>query len=278
MQESSPESPGVNASRSASVWAIAGIPGRILGLVAAHFVIGLVAALVAYPYRDAANLRGTLLFGVILSQSSLLGIWGALGSPSWWKRLIGVVLGVSYLGPVLGIGAYNADFVFHVLVVEATAFAAIPLMIARSSGMVLRRCSLASASSVHFQFSIRQLMLLTLVIACLCASATWAEPYLDGRSVFFLVLCVTVLSGVGVLPVWLILGTRQPILCGIGYVATGFVAGYVFGQIAPMNKGGLWAVGGGVEAVSLAVSLFVIRSCGYRVLRLPSPHRISPTA
>ena len=276
MQESSPEAPEVVASRTASVMATANIPRRIIGLVSAHVVIGLGAALVTHPVREDPTLRGLFLLGVVFSQTSLLGIWGGLGTSPWWKRLIGVVTGVSYLAPLLEFGAFEPGHVFSVQAVAATAFVAIPLLTARLFRIALRRRSPTVASAVHFQFSIRQLLILTFVVACLTTMATWAQPYRPhSRILYILVLCTTTFSGVGLLPVWLILATREPFLYSIGYVAAGFVAGYGFGCIALVRDGGLWAVTGGTEATALVVSLFVIRSCGYRVLRLPSRPRIA---
>ena len=274
MQESSPEAPEVVASRTASVLATANIPRRIVGLVSAHVVIGLGAALVAHPVREDANLRGLLLFGVVFSQTSLLGIWGGLGTNPWWTRLIGVLVGVSYLASLLEFGAFEPGHVLSVLTVAATAFVTIPLLIARVFGIALCRGSPPAASVGQFQFSIRQLLILTLVVACLSAMAPRAQPYRPhSRLLFILVLSATIFSGVGVLPVWLILAARQPFLYSVGYVAAGFVAGYGFGRTAWVNQGGLWSVTGGTEATALVVSLFVIRSCGYRVLRLPSRPR-----
>lgn len=277
MQKPSPDVPEGAASGTDSVSSAANIPSRIVGLVSAHVVIGVGADLLAHPVRDQPTLRGVLLFGIVFSQTSLLGIWGGLGTNPWWERLIGVVLGVSYLAALLEVGVSEPGVMFSVVAVTATAFAAIPLLIAnRLFGIALRRGSSTVASAAHLQFSIRHLLILTFVVACLSAMAKWALPYRpDSHLVFILVLCATVFSMVGVLPVWLILATRRPLLYGIGYVVTACVAGYGFGFIAQLPHLGYWVVVGGIEATILAVSLFVIRSCGYRVLRLPSHRRIT---
>ena len=71
------------------------------------------------------------IIGLVLSQTSLLGIWGGLGSSPWWKRLIGVLVGVSYLVPLLGIGIHEVNSLTFILIAMATSFVAISLLIIR---------------------------------------------------------------------------------------------------------------------------------------------------
>ena len=103
----------------------------------------------------------------MLSQTSLLGIWGSLGTSPWWKRLIGVVVGISYLVPVLGIGMDESVLITFILVVAVTSFVAIPLLIVRLFRIAIRLDDSPVASVGRIQFSIRHLMILTFVIACL---------------------------------------------------------------------------------------------------------------
>ncbi len=73
---------------------------------------------------------------------------------------------------------------------------------------------------------------------------------------------------VGVLPVWFVLATNQPVLYSVGLVAVGACAGYCFARIA----GSAWEEGymtiTATQATAVAVSLLVVRSCGYRLVRL----------
>ena len=55
---------------------------RILWLVVAHVVVGLIGALVAYFAGRDPTLRGAAFVGIVFSQTSLLGIWGGLGTKS----------------------------------------------------------------------------------------------------------------------------------------------------------------------------------------------------
>ena len=72
---------------------------RIFGLVVVHIVVGLMGACVAYS--DGAGVRPShwvgAFFGLVVSQTSLLGVWIGLGMSPWWKKLMGLVIGGSFL-------------------------------------------------------------------------------------------------------------------------------------------------------------------------------------
>jgi hypothetical protein len=72
----------------------------VLWLVVAHGVLGLLlGALCAWWSRySAPDLVVAVLVGIAFSQTSLLGIWGSLGTNSSWSRLLGVVFGVAFIG------------------------------------------------------------------------------------------------------------------------------------------------------------------------------------
>ena len=44
------------------------------------------------------NLVVAVFVGIVFCQTSLLGIWGGLGTSSRWNRLLGVMVGMGYLG------------------------------------------------------------------------------------------------------------------------------------------------------------------------------------
>jgi prolipoprotein diacylglyceryltransferase len=85
---------------------------------------------------------------------------------------------------------------------------------------------------------------------------------------FFRLLLYGVTFGVvGVLPVWFILATKQPVLSSVGLVAVGACAGYCLGRVFHDDVG-IWTTATATEAMAVVVSLLVIRSCGYRLVRL----------
>lgn len=79
---------------------------RILWLVVGHVVVGLIWALAAdSPGPD--SMRRAAFVGIVFSQTSLLGIWGCLGSDAAWRRVIGAAVGVGYLGLQLGVSFHE---------------------------------------------------------------------------------------------------------------------------------------------------------------------------
>ena len=73
----------------------------------------------------------------------------------------------------------------------------------------------------------------------------------------------------GVFPVWFVLATKQPVLYGVGLVAVGACAGYCLARIGHDDVG-IWTTATATEAMAVVVSLLVVRSCGYRLVRLGS--------
>ena len=104
---------------------------RILWLVLAHIVVGLTGAFVVYFARRGPTLWGAVFVGVVFSQTSLLGIWGGLGTNPWWSRLIGVVVGVGFLGLLLGVGGGELAWENYFIVSVGTALITGVLLVVR---------------------------------------------------------------------------------------------------------------------------------------------------
>ena len=237
-----------------------------------HVVGGLIPAFVAYVAGPGPSLRGAFFIGIVFSQASLLGIWTGLGSSPWWRRLLGVVLGIGYLGVLLGVCFSRLDSGTFLVVAVATTFMTTLLMlIMRLLKVAIHLGSLPVASTGRIQFSIRQLMILTFVVACLITIGKWVQPYFTHGEILFPVLLMAVMFGlVGVFPVWFVLATKQPLLYSVGLVAVGACAGYCFARISTAaGNEGIWMTVMATEAMAVVVSLLVVRSCGYRLVRLP---------
>ncbi len=244
----------------------------ILWLVVGHIAIGLMGAYTASLAGRRPSLWVAAFLGLMLSQTSFLGIWGGLGTSPWWKRLIGVVVGVSYLIPLLGIGIHEVDSATFIVVVGATSCVLTPLLIVRFFGVVIHLGSSPAAPAGRIQFSVRHLLILTFVIAYLVAIGRLIQPRLSHGVADFRVLLIVLTSGVvGILPVWFVLATNRPILYGIGVVTVGTIAGYSLGR-GPFfsSEQEIWLTVTATEAMAVVVSLFAVRSCGYHVMRMSS--------
>jgi hypothetical protein len=78
-----------------------------------------------------------------------------------------------------------------------------------------------------------------------------------------------VLATIGLLSIWPALGARRPLLPSI--LLIGVAAGVGFCVIyLPLATA--------IQALSLVASLLVVRSCGYRLVRLPAPSGIGSAA
>ena len=249
-------------------------PKRIFWLVVVQVAIGLLAALSEHSdYGDTWKLA--FFVGIVFSQISLLGIWGGLGGNILWQRLIGVVLGVGYLTCIFGLPWGEFDAAFLVLVVSGTVIMMVVMLIVRFIAGPIRPERLPVVAARRHQFSIRHLLIVMSVIACLTAIGKLVQPLVDasGDLLFVgLILYAVMYDVIGIIPVWFVLATKRPVIYGIFVVAVEACLAYCLGRIA---NSGSNAVGMLVmtvlatEAMSVAVSLLVVRSCGYRLMRMP---------
>jgi hypothetical protein len=252
---------------------------RILWLVLAHVVVGLMGAVVAYFAGPGPTLRRAAFVGIVVSQTSLLGIWGSLGLAPAWRRVIGVVVGVGYLSLQLGVSFSELDRTTFLSVVATTTISALPLLLVRLFGVAIRLDSSAADSVERFQFSIGHLLTLTFVVACLISIRNCVEPYAieitetpDGvvidyfdEAVSYWLFPAAVLGMLGILPIWFVLATKQLVLSCVGLLAAGVCAGYWLGRFHD-DPPSLWMLVTITEVVAVVVSLLVVRSCGYRLV------------
>ena len=88
------------------------------------------------------------------------------------------------------------------------------------------------------------------------------------------------LATVGLISVWPVLGARtaDPAQHDCGGIAAGL--GFGLTRLSPHAAGmtAFWITITSVEALSLVASLLVVRSCGYRLVRLPSSRTVTKDA
>jgi len=241
-------------------------PRGMLWLLAAHVVVGLIGARAVNLGGLSAPLVNFLFFGVLFGDISLLGTWGALGANPWGERLMGVIGGVGYLVALWSYAAGPSDLILIIATVAIT-LVTLPLLIVRCFGDSIQRSPFPSALVSQSRFPIWLLLALAFVIACLAGIGKLLPPtffaFVFSASVIFLL--------VGVLPVWFVLATKQPVLSSVGLVAVGACGGYGLGRTIHEFTEELWMIGTATEAITVVVSLLVVRSCGYRLVGLPAP-------
>jgi hypothetical protein len=182
--------------------------------------------------------------------------------------MIAVAVGISYLSLLLGIGMEEPYSVAFTLVVAATSFVTMPLLIARAMQVGIHLNLSPTEQWRRLQFSIRHLLVLMIVVACVISVGKLIQNQLDDVETFVLLLSIAFASSVvGVLPVWCVLGTKGRILYRIGLLVLGVCPGFCLGLLLD-NVVYLTSVMV-AETAAVVVSLLVVRSWGYRLVRLP---------
>jgi hypothetical protein len=241
-------------------------------LAGVHIVVGLLLGAITAATEPGPHLLLASFIGLVFSQTSLLGIWGGSGTNRWWIRLVGVLVGVGYLGPQFGICIDELDTEIVLLVAFATFAVASVLLVVRCFGPRIRLISDEGTPTTRVQFSIRHLMILTLAFACLFALAKWLQPALNLDVEPILVPIGLAFALVGLVAVWAILGTKRPLAGTVVLIVVAVGTGL---SLAAIGEGpsmlALWVTATLTEALSLTVSLLAVRSCGYRLRWRASP-------
>jgi cytochrome bd-type quinol oxidase subunit 1 len=241
---------------------------RILWLVGVHFVVGLSLGTIRAATGPGFDLLTASFVGLVFSQTSLLGIWGGSGTNRWWIRLVGVSIGIAYLGPFCGFCLDDPGREKNLIVALATFVVAAVLLVSRCFGFRTRLNSDQNISAKEMQFSIRHLMILTLVVACLLALAKWQQRYLDLDDWPLLAVIAAVFATVGLAAAWAVLGVKRPLIGVPLLLAVAVGAAYVVETVLDSPEMIAICIAMTVtEAISLTVSLLVVRSSGYRLRR-----------
>lgn len=246
---------------------------RMVWLVVGHIVVGLIGANVVHD-TSSPTLQAPLFAGLVFSQTSLLAIWGGLGSTRLWKRLIGVLLGVGYLGCLLGLGSSTQQFGFtqvigfsFVTVGGGATIVLVLLLIVRFLVGAIHREGLPDCSQRRPQFTVRQLLILTFAIACLVTVGKAVQPFVPQNGLLpFLVRFAVIPAVIGVSPVWAVMAAKRPVRYGMLTVAVVVLAGYSSGRFAYPGVENIWIIATTTEVLVVIVSLLVVRSCGYRLM------------
>jgi hypothetical protein len=215
--------------------------------------------------------------GLIFGQIGLLGIWGGLatygqnGQNGRSIRLVGVAIGLVYLTAQSCLSVNNWELWSLVFVFLPTVTVAGVMLVIRRFVAKLERPITATISSPveGLQFSIRQMLLFTLVVGCFLGIVRWLQPqvrYLERPTLFAIVLVCCV--SIAVTAVWATLGQGHPFRRGFAVSLYGLLMGCI-SYLATRN-GALWywiAIMM-VEAIVLQASLLVVRQCGFRLVRI----------
>lgn len=242
----------------------------MVALFYVHIAACIIAALFSRDY-EALPILGSL----IVCQTNLLGMWGALGETPWLLRLIGVFVGSVYLSAWFCFGIRELEGVLVTFVFAATfLMVAVTSIMRVLTTMIRASTSLKTRDRKRLQFTIRHLMALTFVVACALTAGKVFAPFVPGLEgiAMLLVLAMCVVA-VGVTTIWAWLGLGNPAIRSVFVVLVAAGASWV----GPIILGGdsylFWIPVVILQAIFLTASLAVVRKCGYRLVarRLDEP-------
>jgi hypothetical protein len=253
------------------------MPGdkRLKYLAAIHFVVGLVAGFLATNGLHASSgLSGILLVpfvALVPCQAFILALWGVISTASPWKRIAGLLVGSVYL-EMLWLLALEWELPGTSTVTIAVA--TVSLVVVRAiGGKFTRRLHNGPHGTERLRFSIRGLMLVTAAFALLSA-VTRAFQVLhlpDNRLTPLIVFLSMCFVTIGFAALWAVLGKARPLERVAVVLVLSPILGAFFALAANAHQAG-WALvilSMLLNSVALLVSLFVVRSCGYRFVRRP---------
>jgi hypothetical protein len=248
----------------------------LIPLLVAANVAASVAVLVAWDRRSAESVR-YLVLGLTLSQPSLLAIWVAMGRKgSLWRysALLAVIVGWSVaweakVGPHLSVKGIFLVQIGILLLSEAVfTFGAVSL--ARLAGACVSATnSPAAVDPAGFQFTLRQLLVLTTVLAIAMGLIRWLVPVEALRGALRYLHLLVGISGaaaaIALAALWAALGIGWPalrlltLLLMVVGATTGFAC--LNSQIE-IDESLPWF---GPQALLVYASLLVVRAAGYRL-------------
>ena len=247
---------------------------RMLLLLAFHVIAGILAASVT---DDQPAVSTAIFFGLVFCQVSLLGMWAALGSTRWYMRLIGLTAGTVYLFATTGYGIDELSPEFFWLIALPTSLVGAVCFVLRLFKVTLC-CTQKSRADVQegLQFTIRHLMILTFVVACLITLIKNFAPVLSGARVITIIavlgLCY---AAVAVASLWATLGFGNVIMRSLLAMLIALGAGWAGESVVGHPQNGFWFSGIMLQAAILVGSLLIVRSSGYRLLRWQSKKSVS---
>lgn len=215
----------------------------------------------------------TLYLGLLFAQTGLLGIWAGLGTNHWGARMVGVGCAMVYLAyQFIGVPGNDFSVLLSFVIVSTIAIAAVLLVVRRCVARIQHGRPQHSSSGIQaIQFSVFHLLLLTFVAGCILGLGKWLQPYfprVDERaSVAMIGLCCATVA----LPsVWSMLGTSHPVLRSTLVLSIAFGAGNLLALV--LGKGDdrwfWWSMLMVADWLFLHASLFVVRQCGFRLVRI----------
>jgi hypothetical protein len=220
------------------------------------------------------------LLGSISAVAAMLAIWLALGGERAIWRAILAIAGVSAAGLALCAMSGEAEAEWLVLVWVVAANVAALMLPVRTAGYRLASTAGNRAKSGEMQFSVRQLLALTAVVAVVVAAARLLAPT-SATAVFIFLAISLCLGAVALVAVWATLrSSLTPIKTAALVVLSAVMAGLVYYGMEATNAdpGEIWGGAVILYTIALAGMLLVVRARGFRLLHIAEAGQQQPAA
>jgi len=240
----------------------------LCGLIVGHWLFGLIFGALVFKLRQNVFPDSVLatFIGLEFAQSSLLGIWLGSGTNRLWFRISIVLLALAYLTPQFGLSIDELQWHIAYVVSLTTLPTAMLLFGCRHWGYAICQTEYNDASHAQLQFSIRQIMLLTLAVAVLLTVAKFiSRDFLDGELLMMTIIALPLVV-VGTSAVWVILRPRRPLLGAIALSIVAAGLGAIVGHFL-IDEVVYWLYISISHVATLIVTLTILRLCGYRLIR-----------
>lgn len=255
---------------------------RLLTMIGCHVAsgIGIAVGWIAWP--PERSLTTVLYLALVFSESTLLGAWCIFARCALWWRMAGLLAGLTYLVALSWVIDAREIFIFATMIGTTFAMAFCLSLAARLRGIRLLRPGLDSSglSPQEFQFSIGHLLVLTAIVA---VSLAIGKDYYDPKAWSIAAEYGAALATAPLIAIWACLGIRHRTWGILLVPIVSFVAGFIPIMVASETAapGFWWPITTLIEGVISMASLYVVRSCGYRLSRrvdsAPGPVEASPS-
>ena len=210
--------------------------------------------------------------GVMSAVAAVLAMWLALGSGRAIWRAILVIAGTSGAALAFCVISGEAEAEWLVLMGVVAATTASIFMLARILGFTLVKAAANQIRAEKLQFSVRQLLTLTAVVAVVAAGARLLLPIAMTPSA--IVICLTATSCLGAvapMAVWATLRPDLTVIKTLSLVVVAFLmAGvdYYVMEATNADPGLIWGSTVIVYTVALVGALLLLRARGFRLIHI----------
>jgi len=241
-------------------------PIAVIGLlIGVHAIAGIV---LAFFSADPPAVSSALFLSLIFCQTSLLGMWCGLGTSHWLLRLVGLIVGAGGLAIMLGagIGKLSGEII-SVVVAAVLLVAAVTWIVRWLKGAMQQIPDSTPDAREGLQFTIRHLLVLTFVVACLVTIGKALAPRLPHfHDVTMLSAIAVCFVSVALVAIWAILGLGQVLFRSLVLFVISAIVGWILARVIDEGDDIFWTSTTILQATYLMGSLLAIRACGYRFL------------